>query len=42
MMQQYAAIYASSMGVMLFFKLLRGIAFVKVRRPASVNLVKVD
>lgn len=32
MMQQYVAVYASSMGVMLLFKLFRGIAFVKVRR----------
>lgn len=36
MMQQYAAIYASSMGVMLLFKLIRGVAFVKVRvQPRS-------
>ncbi|XP_078785939.1 ATP-binding cassette sub-family C member 5 isoform X1 [Oryzias latipes] len=38
MMQQYAAIYASSMGVMLFFKLLRGIAFVKGTLRASSKL----
>lgn len=31
MMQQYVAIYASSMGVMLLLKLLRGVVFVKVR-----------
>lgn len=31
MMQHYAAVYASSMCVMLLFKLLRGVAFVKVR-----------
>lgn len=30
MMQHYAAVYASSMGVMLLLKLIRGIAFVKV------------
>ncbi|KAG7479032.1 hypothetical protein JOB18_015895 [Solea senegalensis] len=30
MMQHYITIYASSMGVMLLFKLLRGVAFVKV------------
>uniref|UniRef100_A0A3B3DPP9 ATP-binding cassette sub-family C member 5 n=1 Tax=Oryzias melastigma TaxID=30732 RepID=A0A3B3DPP9_ORYME len=38
MMQQYASIYASSMGVMLFFKLLRGIAFVKGTLRASSKL----
>lgn len=31
MMQHYAAIYTSSMGVMLLFKVIRGVAFVKVR-----------
>lgn len=31
MMQHYAAIYASSMVVMLLFKVVRGVAFVKVR-----------
>lgn len=30
MMQHYAAVYASSMVVMLLFKVIRGIAFVKV------------
>lgn len=30
MMQHYATVYASSMVVMLFFKVIRGIAFVKV------------
>lgn len=45
MMQQYAAIYASSMGVMLLFKLIRGVAFVKVRvqpgplRPVAISLL---
>uniref|UniRef100_A0AAQ6A891 ATP-binding cassette sub-family C member 5 n=1 Tax=Amphiprion ocellaris TaxID=80972 RepID=A0AAQ6A891_AMPOC len=38
MMQQYAAIYASSMGVMLLFKLFRGIAFVKGTLRASSKL----
>ncbi|XP_067451775.1 multidrug resistance-associated protein 5 isoform X1 [Thunnus thynnus] len=38
MMQHYAAIYASSMGVMLLFKLLRGIAFVKGTLRASSKL----
>ncbi|KAM9318597.1 ATP-binding cassette sub-family C member 5 [Pholidichthys leucotaenia] len=38
MMQQYAAIYASSMGVMLLFKLLRGVAFVKGTLRASFKL----
>lgn len=33
MMQQYAAVYAASMGVMLVFKLIRGVVFVKVRTP---------
>ncbi|XP_037835575.1 multidrug resistance-associated protein 5 [Kryptolebias marmoratus] len=37
-MQQYASIYASSMGVMLLFKLLRGIAFVKGTLRASSKL----
>ncbi|XP_035986072.1 multidrug resistance-associated protein 5 [Fundulus heteroclitus] len=37
-MQQYAAIYASSMGVMLIFKLIRGIAFVKGTLRASSKL----
>ncbi|XP_013884203.1 ATP-binding cassette sub-family C member 5 [Austrofundulus limnaeus] len=37
-MQQYAAVYASSMGVMLLFKLLRGIAFVKGTLRASSKL----
>lgn len=36
MMQYYATIYASSMGVMLLFKFIRGIAFVKVRTPHRV------
>lgn len=30
-MQEYAAVYASSMGVMLLLKIIRGVAFVKVR-----------
>uniref|UniRef100_A0A3B5AUS3 ATP-binding cassette sub-family C member 5 n=1 Tax=Stegastes partitus TaxID=144197 RepID=A0A3B5AUS3_9TELE len=38
MMQQYAAIYASSMGVMLLFKLFRGVAFVKGTLRASSKL----
>ncbi|XP_045930955.1 multidrug resistance-associated protein 5 isoform X1 [Micropterus dolomieu] len=38
MMQQYAAVYASSMGVMLLFKLFRGIAFVKGTLRASSKL----
>uniref|UniRef100_A0AAX7SQ83 ATP-binding cassette sub-family C member 5 n=1 Tax=Astatotilapia calliptera TaxID=8154 RepID=A0AAX7SQ83_ASTCA len=38
MMQQYAAIYASSMGVMLLFKLIRGVAFVKGTLRASSKL----
>ncbi|CAK6982349.1 multidrug resistance-associated protein 5 isoform X2 [Scomber scombrus] len=38
MMQQYVAIYASSMGVMLLFKLLRGVAFVKGTLRASSKL----
>ncbi|KAK2846457.1 hypothetical protein Q5P01_009456 [Channa striata] len=38
MMQYYATIYASSMGVMLFFKLIRGIAFVKGTLRASSKL----
>ncbi|XP_041850293.1 multidrug resistance-associated protein 5 isoform X2 [Melanotaenia boesemani] len=38
MMQQYVAIYASSMGVMLLFKFLRGIAFVKGTLRASSKL----
>ncbi|XP_071353059.1 ATP-binding cassette sub-family C member 5 isoform X1 [Trachinotus anak] len=38
MMQHYAAIYASSMGVMLLFKLIRGIAFVKGTLRASSKL----
>ncbi|XP_043975832.1 multidrug resistance-associated protein 5 isoform X1 [Gambusia affinis] len=37
-MQQYAVIYASSMGVMLIFKLIRGIAFVKGTLRASSKL----
>ncbi|XP_014836524.1 PREDICTED: multidrug resistance-associated protein 5 [Poecilia mexicana] len=37
-MQQYTVIYASSMGVMLIFKLIRGIAFVKVTLRASSKL----
>uniref|UniRef100_A0A3B5LY31 ATP-binding cassette sub-family C member 5 n=1 Tax=Xiphophorus couchianus TaxID=32473 RepID=A0A3B5LY31_9TELE len=37
-MQQYAIIYASSMGVMLIFKLIRGIAFVKGTLRASSKL----
>ncbi|MEQ2176674.1 Multidrug resistance-associated protein 5, partial [Goodea atripinnis] len=37
-MQQYATIYASSMGVMLIFKLIRGIAFVKGTLRASSKL----
>lgn len=36
MMQYYATIYASSMGVMLVFKFIRGIAFVKVRTSHRV------
>ncbi|XP_049925363.1 ATP-binding cassette sub-family C member 5-like isoform X1 [Epinephelus moara] len=35
MMQHYAAVYASSMGVMLLLKLFRGIVFVKVRTSHS-------
>lgn len=31
MMQYYVAVYASSMGVMLLLKVIRGVAFVKVR-----------
>lgn len=31
MMQHYVAVYASSMVVMLLFKVVRGVAFVKVR-----------
>ncbi|XP_040902367.1 multidrug resistance-associated protein 5 isoform X2 [Toxotes jaculatrix] len=38
MMQHYVAIYASSMGVMLLFKLIRGIAFVKGTLRASSKL----
>ncbi|XP_044059122.1 multidrug resistance-associated protein 5 isoform X3 [Siniperca chuatsi] len=38
MMQHYAAVYASSMGVMLLFKLFRGIAFVKGTLRASSKL----
>ncbi|XP_059187616.1 multidrug resistance-associated protein 5 [Centropristis striata] len=38
MMQHYAAIYASSMGVMLLFKLIRGIVFVKGTLRASSKL----
>ncbi|KAG7225945.1 hypothetical protein INR49_018546 [Caranx melampygus] len=38
MMQHYAAVYASSMGVMLLFKMIRGIAFVKVTLRASSKL----
>ncbi|XP_040929539.1 multidrug resistance-associated protein 5 isoform X3 [Betta splendens] len=38
MMQYYATIYASSMGVMLFFKFVRGIAFVKGTLRASSKL----
>ncbi|XP_056229585.1 multidrug resistance-associated protein 5 isoform X3 [Seriola aureovittata] len=38
MMQHYAAVYASSMGVMLLFKLIRGIAFVKGTLQASSKL----
>lgn len=37
MMQYYATIYASSMGVMLLFKFIRGIAFVKVRKSHSLG-----
>uniref|UniRef100_A0A3P9MUY4 ATP-binding cassette sub-family C member 5 n=1 Tax=Poecilia reticulata TaxID=8081 RepID=A0A3P9MUY4_POERE len=37
-MQQYAVIYASSMGVMLIFKFIRGIAFVKGTLRASSKL----
>ncbi|KAM4742656.1 ATP-binding cassette sub-family C member 5 isoform 2-T3 [Anableps anableps] len=37
-MQQYATIYASSMGVMLIFKLIRGVAFVKGTLRASSKL----
>uniref|UniRef100_A0A671TEH9 ATP-binding cassette sub-family C member 5 n=1 Tax=Sparus aurata TaxID=8175 RepID=A0A671TEH9_SPAAU len=38
MMQHYAAVYASSMGVMLLLKLIRGIAFVKGTLRASSKL----
>uniref|UniRef100_A0A7N8XY73 ATP-binding cassette, sub-family C (CFTR/MRP), member 5 n=1 Tax=Mastacembelus armatus TaxID=205130 RepID=A0A7N8XY73_9TELE len=38
MMQHYATIYASSMGVMLLFKIIRGIAFVKGTLRASSKL----
>ncbi|KAM9359680.1 ATP-binding cassette sub-family C member 5 [Symphorus nematophorus] len=38
MMQHYAAVYASSMGVMLLFKLIRGVAFVKGTLRASSKL----
>ncbi|XP_050921529.1 multidrug resistance-associated protein 5 isoform X1 [Lates calcarifer] len=38
LMQHYAAVYASSMGVMLLFKLIRGIAFVKGTLQASSKL----
>nr|XP_046244081.1 multidrug resistance-associated protein 5 [Scatophagus argus]XP_046244082.1 multidrug resistance-associated protein 5 [Scatophagus argus]XP_046244083.1 multidrug resistance-associated protein 5 [Scatophagus argus] len=38
MMQHYAAVYASSMGIMLLFKVLRGIAFVKGTLRASSKL----
>ncbi|XP_035535343.1 multidrug resistance-associated protein 5 [Morone saxatilis] len=38
MMQHYATVYASSMGVMLLFKLIRGIAFVKGTLRASSKL----
>lgn len=38
MMQYYATIYASSMGVMLLFKFIRGIAFVKVRTSHRVPM----
>ncbi|XP_027135867.1 ATP-binding cassette sub-family C member 5 isoform X2 [Larimichthys crocea] len=38
MMQHYAAVYASSMCVMLLFKLLRGVAFVKGTLRASSKL----
>ncbi|XP_073340805.1 ATP-binding cassette sub-family C member 5 [Pagrus major] len=38
MMQHYAAVYASSMGVMLLLKFIRGIAFVKGTLRASSKL----
>uniref|UniRef100_A0A3Q3K208 ATP-binding cassette sub-family C member 5 n=1 Tax=Monopterus albus TaxID=43700 RepID=A0A3Q3K208_MONAL len=38
MMQHYATIYTASMGIMLFFKLIRGIAFVKGTLRASSKL----
>ncbi|KAM8769319.1 ATP-binding cassette sub-family C member 5 isoform 2-T4 [Acanthopagrus schlegelii] len=38
MMQHYAAVYASSMGVMLLLKLIRGIVFVKGTLRASSKL----
>ncbi|XP_028429950.1 LOW QUALITY PROTEIN: ATP-binding cassette sub-family C member 5 [Perca flavescens] len=38
MMHQYAAVYASSMGVMLLFKLIRGVVFVKGTLRASSKL----
>ncbi|XP_067362281.1 multidrug resistance-associated protein 5 isoform X1 [Channa argus] len=38
MMQYYATIYTSSMGVMLLFKLIRGIAFVKGTLQGSSKL----
>ncbi|KAM9852911.1 ATP-binding cassette sub-family C member 5 [Aulostomus maculatus] len=38
MMQHYAVIYASSMGVMLLFKLIRGVVFVKGTLRASSRL----
>uniref|UniRef100_A0A672Z7A9 ATP-binding cassette sub-family C member 5 n=1 Tax=Sphaeramia orbicularis TaxID=375764 RepID=A0A672Z7A9_9TELE len=38
MMQHYVAIYASSMGVMLLLKLIRGVAFVKGTLRASSKL----
>lgn len=41
MMQHYAAVYASSMGVMLLFKLIRGIAFVKVRTSHTIPTRKI-
>jgi ATP-binding cassette subfamily C (CFTR/MRP) protein 5 len=38
LMQHYAGVYASSMGVMLLLKLLRGIIFVKVKDQISISL----
>lgn len=42
MMQHYATVYASSMGVMLVIKVIRGIAFVKVRRSQVVLMRAID